>query len=59
MDSTFLNIKNEILDYINNEIHISARDDIPVLLGRNPIFEDYEITFKKKRNQLILKQAKK
>ena len=50
---------SEQTDYTNSEIHISARDDIPVLLGRNPIFEDYEITFKKKRNQLILKQAKK
>lgn len=40
--------------YIQKEIHVSAREDIPVLLGRNPLFEDYEITFKKHKNQLIL-----
>jgi|GEM_PF-395468 len=44
--------------YENNQIHVSARSDIPVLLGRNPIFEDYEITFKKQKNQLILKHVK-
>jgi len=41
--------------YNNIQIHVSGRNDIPVLLGRHPIFEDYEITFKKQRNQLILK----
>jgi len=45
--------------YKNNLIHVSARNDIPVLLGRSPIFEDYEITFKKQKNQLILKHVKK
>lgn len=44
---------NEV--YKNIQIHVSARKDIPVLLGRYPIFEDYEITFKKRKNQLILK----
>jgi len=44
--------------YGNIEIHVSTRDDIPVLLGRQPIFEDYEITFKKQKNQLILKTYK-
>jgi predicted aspartyl protease len=44
--------------YENSQIHVSARDDIPVLLGRHPIFEDYEITFKKQKNQLILKSAR-
>ena len=47
------NIK--IKSYENKIIHVSTRSDIPVLLGRNPIFEDYEITFKKQKNQLILK----
>jgi predicted aspartyl protease len=47
--------KDYIIAYNNLEIHVSGRDDIPVLLGRNPIFEEYEITFKKKENQLILK----
>ncbi len=47
--------KDYTVVYNNLEIHVSGRDDIPVLLGRNPIFEEYEITFKKKRNQLILK----
>jgi hypothetical protein len=41
-------------EYKNNLIHVSTRNDIPILLGRSPIFEDYEITFKKQRNQLIL-----
>ena len=44
--------------YKDLQIHVSARDDIPVLLGRYPIFEDYEITFKKQENQLILKDIK-
>jgi hypothetical protein len=43
-------------EYKNNLIHVSTRSDIPVLLGRCPIFEDYEITFKKQKNQLILKK---
>ena len=51
--------KGEIINtYENNQIHVSTRSDIPVLLGRSPIFEDYEITFKKQKNQLILKQVK-
>ena len=44
--------------YNNIEIHVSDRDDIPVLLGRHPIFEDYEITFKKHKNQLVLRSLK-
>ena len=44
--------------YNNIEIHVSDRDDIPVLLGRHPIFEDYEITFKKHKDQLILRSLK-
>jgi hypothetical protein len=44
--------------YKDLEIHVSTRDDIPILLGRFPIFEDYEITFKKKENSLILKTVK-
>jgi len=43
--------------YRNLEIHVSDRNDIPVLLGRTPIFEDYEIIFKKQTNQLILKSV--
>jgi len=47
--------KDKNFTYKDIEIHVSNRDDIPVLLGRHPIFEDYEITFKKKYNELILK----
>jgi len=47
--------KNGSYTYHDIEIHVSARNDIPVLLGRHPIFEDYEIIFKKKNNQLILR----
>jgi hypothetical protein len=50
--------KNKIALYKSSQIYISARNDIPVLLGRSPIFEDYEITFKKQKNQLILKPIK-
>jgi len=46
--------ENNHTRYIQKEIHVSTREDIPVLLGRNPLFEDYEITFKKHKNQLIL-----
>ena len=41
--------------YKNIQIHISGRNDIQVLIGRHPVFEDYEITFKKQKDQLILK----
>ena len=51
--------KNKTNNYKNIQIHVSDRNDIPVLLGRHPIFEDYEITFKKQRNQLILNPVKK
>lgn len=44
--------------YNNIQIHVSDRDDIPVLLGRHPIFEDYEITFKKHKDQLVLRSLK-
>ncbi|MFE3845733.1 aspartyl protease [Thermoplasmatota archaeon] len=47
-----------IAEYKNNLIHVSTRSDIPVLLGRSPLFEDYEITFKKHSNQLILRESK-
>jgi hypothetical protein len=47
--------KEKNVIYNNIQIHVSGRNDIPVLLGRQPIFEDYEITFNHKKNQLILK----
>jgi len=47
--------KNQFFTYNNIEIHVSARNDIPILLGRSPIFEDHEIIFKKQENKLILK----
>ncbi len=51
--------KNNKLGYENLEIHISNRNDIPVLLGRKPIFEDHEIIFKKYENKLILNRVVK
>jgi len=45
--------------YENLEIHVSDRNDLPVLLGRKPIFEDYEIIFKKHDDQLILQPITK
>jgi predicted aspartyl protease len=44
--------------YENLEIHVSDRNDLPVLLGRKPIFEDHEIIFKKHENKLILHRVK-
>jgi hypothetical protein len=54
-------ISGEKQDFIykNLEIHISDRNDIPVLLGRKPIFEDHEIIFKKYKNKLILKSIER
>lgn len=40
--------------YPDIEIFVSDRNDLPVLLGRKPIFDDYEIVFKKHENTLIL-----
>ena len=45
--------------YNNLEVHVSGRNDLPVLLGRTPIFEDHEIIFKKYENQLILNRVVK
>lgn len=56
--SMIIDKKDRTVTYTNIQIHVSARDDIPVLLGRHPIFEDYEIIFKKHKNQLILKPNK-
>ena len=48
---------DEVAEYKDIQLHVSERDDIPILIGRHPIFEDYEITFKKKINQLIFKKT--
>ena len=50
--------KDRCMYYYAKEIHVSSNPDIPVLLGRNPLFEDYEITFKKHQHQLILRPMK-
>jgi len=50
--------KNKTAAYPDIQIHVSTRNDIPVLLGRHPFFEDFEITFKKQKNLLILKPEK-
>ena len=47
--------KKSFTIYKNKEIFVSDREDIPVLLGRSPMFDDYEITFRKQSHQLILK----
>ncbi len=47
--------KHNFVTYNKLEIHVSERNDIPILLGRYPIFEDYEIIFKKQNDQLIIK----
>ena len=52
-----INNEEKEFKYDDLEIHVSDRNDIPVLLGRKPIFEDYEIIFKKYENQLILNRV--
>jgi len=54
-----INDKDKKFTYDNLEIHVSDRNDIPVLLGRKPIFEDNEIIFKKHENKLILNPIEK
>ena len=46
--------EHQCIHYKDQEIHVSCRDDIPVLLGRTPVFDDHEITFKKQKQQLIM-----
>ena len=45
---------NHQYSYPNIEIFVSDRSDLPVLLGRRPVFDDHEIVFKKHENTLIL-----
>jgi hypothetical protein len=40
--------------YKDVEVFVSDRSDLPVLLGRKPIFDDHEIIFRKHENKLIL-----
>ncbi len=49
-----INNEDRKFTYKELEIHVSDRNDIPVLLGRKPIFEDHDIIFKKHENKLIL-----
>ena len=49
--------KGKKYTYENLEIHVSSRNDLPVLLGRKPIFEDHEIIFRKHENKLILQRV--
>ncbi|MBD3228620.1 MAG: aspartyl protease [Candidatus Lokiarchaeota archaeon] len=51
--------KDKKYTYDKLEIHVSDRNDIPVLLGRKPIFEDHEIIFKKYNNRLFLNRIQK
>jgi len=56
--SMIIGSNEKSVTYNNIQIHVSDRDDIPVLLGRHPIFEDYEITFKNHKEQLILRSLR-
>ena len=44
------------IEYKDVEVFVADNNDIPVLLGRNPLFEDFEITFRKKKKEVILKE---
>ncbi|HEC80915.1 MAG TPA: aspartyl protease [Thermoplasmatales archaeon] len=43
--------------YKKIEVFIVDSNDVPVLVGRHPLFDDFEITFKKKKGQIILTEA--
>lgn len=40
--------------YEHLEIFVADRDDMPVLIGRTPLFDDFEITFNKSQQKIIL-----
>jgi len=44
------------IEYSNVEVFVADNNDIPVLLGRDPLFEDFEITFRKKKREIVLKE---
>ena len=50
--------KEDIL-YRRLEVFVMDNDDLPVLIGRKPFFEDFEITFKKHKKKLVLKRIRK
>lgn len=45
--------KNDIV-YESVDVFVINNNDMPVLLGREPLFEDFEIIFRKKKNEIIL-----
>jgi len=45
--------------YENLEIRVSARNDIPVLLDRLPIFEDFRVIIDKQARQIVLIPTRK
>ncbi|HEX16914.1 MAG TPA: aspartyl protease [Thermoplasmatales archaeon] len=44
------------IEYDKVDVFVSDSSDIPVLLGRDPLFEDFEIIFRKKHKELILRK---
>jgi len=50
--------KEDIL-YRGLEVFVMDNEDLPVLIGRKPFFEDFEITFKKHKKKLVLKRIRK
>ncbi|HDO19621.1 MAG TPA: aspartyl protease [Thermoplasmatales archaeon] len=45
------------ITYEDIDIFVVNSSDVPVLLGRTPLFDDFEITFRKKKGEIILKKA--
>lgn len=45
------------IDYNSVDVFVVESNDIPVLLGRYPLFEDFEITFRKKKGEIILAES--
>lgn len=53
----FIGKKDQQVVYKAVDVFVVDSNDVPVLIGRNPLFDDYEITFKKKKGCLILTEA--
>ena len=48
---------SEKIEYNDVDVFVADSSDIPVLLGRDPLFEDFEITFKKRKKEIILTES--
>jgi hypothetical protein len=47
------------VDFKNVEVSIPKKGDTPILIGRNPVFKHYEITFIEAEKKFVMKPYKK